>query len=79
MHKGQRTEFITAWTDEYFPGIGTFSVKAGVVKRVLETYECDHCGRTAAVVGKATEDFFCRDCQQLISIEPAPDLQETYQ
>lgn len=73
MYQGSRMVVQPYHRDQYFSGLGTRPVHAGLVQAVRHQYTCDHCGQVYQFVEPATEAFYCGSVRchrnNLVSIE----------
>lgn len=65
---GPKTTIIPCYRDKWRPMFGVITTAAGTQEQTLEQYQCEHCGAISAVLGKAEEAFYCRQCRKLIGV-----------
>lgn len=73
MYLGPITTRVPLHSTRYVVGLGDLPTTRGTQPLTLERYQCEQCGREAQVRGRATEPFYCRQCQALIGIEAAKE------
>lgn len=68
MYLGQMQRVENVYGRKFHVGIGDLPCFIGIHTKTLEVYQCENCGRRAEVLGRATEPFYCPDCQRLIGV-----------
>ena len=73
MYNGSRIVVQPYHRDQYFSGLGTRPVHAGLVEVIRHQYTCDRCCKVFQFLEPATEEFYCssKRCghHQLVSID----------